>query len=144
MNQLLRVLLYTTLPALAVAAGYYYWMDYRSDYLGHFLGGYGGTLVGLMAILLAVPRPHFARFGVWLILPACLVAIGIGAIVEGSIFRIAKFDEVDFCNQSLGAVLAGLVTLILCGGKKPSETALALIVGLGVLSLVAGFYYAFR
>jgi len=38
-------------------------------------------------------------------------AIGLGAFFEASIFRIAIFDPIDFCNQSLGAAIAALAFL---------------------------------
>jgi hypothetical protein len=45
------------------------------------------------------------------IVPVCLACILLGVFTEATAFRIAKFDEVDFCNQSLGAVLAGIAAI---------------------------------
>jgi hypothetical protein len=109
-------------------------LGYRTDYAGHFVAGFGGTL-GLLALLLAVPRPvgRFEPLGV------ALFAILLGAGVEATLFRIAIFDPVDFCNQSLGAVLAAAAV-------QDRRASLATALGLGGLAgvfLVVGALLAF-
>lgn len=141
-GQLVAAAFYSIVPALLLALGFNYFLGHRSDYLGHFAAGYGGTLAGLVIVLAAMPAAWFRRFGVWTIVPACLVAIGIGAIAEATVFRIAKFDEIDFFNQSLGAVLAGLVMLNTIGDSKPRDAVLGITAIVGVVFLFVGYYYA--
>ena len=92
-------LLLTALPVLL-------FLGYRTDYLGHYLAGFGGTL-----LLLGLPplfgRKPSDRKTVWIV----LVAILIGFFIECTICNIAKFDPIDFGNQSLGACIAGLILL---------------------------------
>ena len=99
-------------------------LGYRSDYAGHFVAGFGGTL-GLLAFPLATLSPslRWEPFGV------ALVAILIGAAVEATLFRIAIFDPVDFCNQSLGAVLAA-------ASVQGRPASLIAAFGSGVLALL--------
>ena len=83
-----------------------------------------------------LPAPAFAKWSVLSNIPACLACILLGACAEATIFRIAKFDELDFCNQSLGAVLAVLVALAIVPTAKPAEFEfdLGLIVGIAFLA----------
>ena len=45
------------------------------------------------------------------VLAVCISCIALGALTEATVFRLAKFDEIDFCSQSLGAVLAGIAAI---------------------------------
>lgn len=128
---------------LLVAAAYQKWLGYRSDYLGHYLAGAGGTFALLAVVLSLLPRPALEKFAPWAILLATLLAIGLGVITESTIFRLAKFDEVDFFNQSLGAVLAGLGVL---AAYRPSRRwgVVGVCIIAGIFALISGFYYAFR
>jgi hypothetical protein len=107
---------------------------HRLDYPGHFLAGFGGTLLLLAALLSLAPRP-LGWAAVWV----ALVAIGIGAITESTIFRFAIFDPVDFCNQSLGAGLAALSVL----DRPASRGSAWLLAGLSGVLLIAGWQLAF-
>lgn len=109
-------------------------MGYRTDYLGHYLGGFGGMLF-LVGLLLAVSRRPLS----WDLVPATIVAIAIGAVTESTLFRLAIFDPVDFLNQSLGAALAAVGAW----GLTSSARALIGVASLAVLTLAAGFYFAF-
>jgi hypothetical protein len=111
-------LLLATLPALAIGALFELFLGHRHDYTGHFLAGYGGTLGAFMVWLRQLSGPAFGKWSVRGVVPVCVVCILLGMITEATIFRIAKFDEIDLCNQSLGAVLAALVGLAYAGPTK--------------------------
>ena len=109
-------------------------LGYRTDYAGHYLAGFGGTLA-LLAFPLASLSPRLR----WEPLGAAVIAILLGAVVEGVLFASAIFDPVDFFNQSLGAVLAAV-----CVQDRPASMVAA--VGSGILALVfltVGALYAF-
>ena len=129
-------------PALVVAVMYHLALGHRSDYLGHYAPGFGGTIIAMMITLAAFDR--VPRFVPWLILTACLAAIMFGVFLEATIFRIGRFDEVDFCNQSLGAVLAALVALRLSVSKSTSTVVLAQGIVVGLVFLAGGFWFAFN
>lgn len=133
----------TILPAIAAGAVYEYFLGHRHDYTGHFLAGYGGTLGALMVWLRLVPERRFGMLGLWSIVPICLACIGLGAIFESTIFRLAKFDEVDFCNQSLGAVIAAGAALCFADSQKPAAWLMDLGLVVGIVVLAAGGIYAF-
>jgi hypothetical protein len=99
-------------------------LGHRTDYAGHFLAGYGGTL-GLLAFPLARWRGVLR----WEPLATALVAIALGAALEATVFRLAIFDPVDFCNQSLGAVLAAAAV-------QDRTTSMRAALGAGVLAAV--------
>jgi hypothetical protein len=63
----------------------------------------------------------------------CVACILLGAVAEATAFRIAKFDEIDFCNQSIGAVLASMATLALVSQTKPPDK----ILDTGLISAIA-------
>ncbi|MCA9176090.1 MAG: hypothetical protein KDB14_16505 [Planctomycetales bacterium] len=101
------------LPAGLLTVAFEIWLGHRHDYAGHFAAGYGASLSALAFFLKQHTR---RRAGTWWLLPvACVLLIAAGAIAELTIFRLAKFDEVDFFNQSLGAVLACVVAVPLLG-----------------------------
>ena len=114
-------------------AAYLVLFDYRSDYAGHMLAGFGGTLavLGAALALRGVAKPS-------LVVLATLGAIGLGALIEATIFKIAIFDPVDFAHQSLGACLgaAGVID------RRGHGTGLAYVV-VGIVALGGGFHYAF-
>ncbi len=129
-------------PALVVSLMYYFLLGHRRDYLGHFAAGYGGTLSALTIAVAILPTGWYRRISVWIIFPIVIVCIGLGAVTEATVFRLAKFDEIDFCNQNLGAVLAGLAVLHLAGGKKIDDIAVWIGVAVGGCFLLLGFYFA--
>ena len=70
------------------------------------------TLAITMIVIAAMPNNRFGTFLSWAIVLANVLCILAGAILEATVFRLARFDEIDFYNQSLGAVLAGLVAMV--------------------------------
>ncbi len=109
-------------------------LGHRYDYVGHFLAGYGGTLLLLATLVVWRGAPVG-----WSAVGITLVSIAIGAAIEGSIFKIAIFDPVDFGNQSLGAALACACVM---ARPLPRRRALGLY-GLAAAFLLAGFVLAF-
>lgn len=137
-----RQLLSLAIPGLLVAIFFGAFLGHRSDYQGHFAAGLGGTL-GATALALAVlPDALYARWSGPAVLGVNLVCIGIGAVTESTLFRLARFDELDFCNQSLGAVVASL-SWMAAGERKPSPGMIAYGTLLALAGLMAGFHYAF-
>lgn len=127
-----------------VALAYLLALRHRTDYPGHLLAGYGATLgaVGLLALLLPA-RARGPAFAPVVVTATLLCAAG-GAVLEGSVFRIARFDPVDFYNQTLGAALAGLSLLVAApAGRVPPATA-AFGALVSVAATAAGFLLAFR
>lgn len=135
-------ILWTAGAALIIAFMYQLALGHRSDYLGHFAAGFGGTLIAMMFALAAFER--MPRSAPWLVLAACLAAIAFGAVLEATIFRIGRFDEVDFCNQSLGAVLAAMAALRLNAMRQLSTPVLAQGIAFGLIFLAGGFWFAFK
>jgi hypothetical protein len=84
----------------------------------------------------------FPTFAGPVVLGAWLTCIGRGAVMEATVFKLAKFDELDFCNQSIGAVVAALSSLA-AWEQKPGRLAQAVAAAAAVVFLVAGFRYAF-
>ena len=91
------------MAAALTGLAFYLFLGYRSDYLGHYLAGFGGGL-----LLLALPPMIRQRMSGPEILAVVLLAVSLGFGTEMTIFKIAKFDPVDFANQSAGACIAGL------------------------------------
>ncbi len=95
----------------------------------------------VMALVLEIPSERLNISREALLLVALVLCIAVGAVEEATTFRLAKFDEVDFFNQSLGAVLAGLSLL---RGEEERQPPFLALFALSILFLGAGFYYAFR
>ena len=135
-------LLITIVPAVAVGVVFEVLLGHRHDYTGHFLAGYGASLGLMMFTLRQLPAERFAAWSAGAIVLLTLVCILLGVGTELTIFRIGKFDEIDFCNQSLGAVLAGIAALVYCSAIQPSagEFDRGLIAGIAFLG--AGGVYA--
>jgi peptidoglycan biosynthesis protein MviN/MurJ (putative lipid II flippase) len=129
-------------PAIAVGALYELFLRHRHDYAGHFLAGYGATLMVFMIFLRQLKPAQFSQWSVWGIVPLCLGCIFLGAIAEGTVTAIAKFDEIDFCNQSLGAVLAALVALGYASPPRPLEADCDRGVIVAIAFLTAGGCFA--
>jgi hypothetical protein len=96
----------------------------------------------LMVWLRTVPENRYGLMSSWSIVPLCFACIGLGAIFEATIFRLAKFDEVDFCNQSLGAVFAAGAALLLVDHQKPPAQWMDVGLIVGIIFLGAGGVYA--
>jgi hypothetical protein len=135
-------LVVTILPAAAAAVVFECFLGHRHDYTGHYLAGYGGTLGAIMVWLRTVPENRYATLSNWSIVPLSFACIGLGAIFEATIFRLAKFDEVDFCNQSLGGVFAAGAALFLVDPRKPPVLLMDIGLIVGIVFLGAGGVYA--
>ncbi len=73
-----------------------------------------------------------------------LASVAAGLALEASVFRIAAFDPVDACNQSLGAALAGLSMLVVATPERPPPATIAVGALLSVATTAAGFLLAFH
>ena len=142
MRRNLWPILPTVLPAAFVGILYLSLFGYRGDYLGHFAAGFGATLATLAIAVVKIPDSLFSQRcagRVLLMTVACIVA---GAFAEATVFNIAKFDEVDFCNQSLGAILAGIGLLANIGDAKAAGDFFRAECYAGLIALLVGFYFA--
>jgi len=135
-------LLIAIAPAMAVGALFEAFLGHRHDYTGHYLAGYGATLGLLMFALRQLPASHYAAWSVGSIVLLTLVCILLGVGTELTIFRIAKFDEIDFCSQSFGAVLAGIVALAYASPTSPPVTEFDRGLFTGIAFLGIGGVYA--
>lgn len=138
------------IPPLLVLFLFEFFLGHRHDYSGHYLAGYGATFSAAMFGLRVTLGTPIQRLIPFLLVPFCLMCILGGVFTEATIFRLAKFDEVDFFNQSLGAVLAVLVIQIFIniGSQEFSArvTTLRLCDGgmiLGIIFLGIGGILAF-
>ncbi len=132
----------TIIPALAVGIMYEVFLGHRHDYTGHYAAGYGGTLGAMMVMFRVQSGEQFTRFGTWSVLLMCLACILLGTVAEATAFRIAKFDEIDFCNQSIRAVLAAVATIAFVGQTKPPDRLLDTGLITGIVFLGVGGCYA--
>lgn len=130
------------LPAVVASVGYQLFLGHRRDYLGHFAAGYGGTLALIAVALAMIPPGRYPKRAAWAVVPSTLLAIAAGTVTEATIFNIAKFDEVDYCNQNLGAVLAGLVGLHYVRAAKPPDADFRWALLAGVTFVLIGGYFA--
>ena len=71
-----------------------------------------------------------------------VLCIAAGGFAEATLYNIAKFDEVDFCNQSLGAALAGMGFQLNVGATKPDDSIFRSICYAGLIALHIGIYFA--
>lgn len=134
-----RLVSVSIIPAGCMLFLYECFLGHRQDYAGHFAAGYGATFV-ILIMWLSVRSASWKPQRKWLLLsPLCASAILVGAVAECTVFRIAEFDELDFCNQSIGAVLAAIVAGAFMGCAKPCTTSFraAMVVGIGFLSIGA-------
>ena len=122
------------IATVATGLAYLIFLGHRSDYLGHYMAGLGATL-GLLTLLLLIERDPLG----WKVVPIVLLAIGAGFVTEATIFRVSLFDPVDFCNQSLGACIAGCSML----GTRRSSSLIYFNGALAALLVAGGFFFAF-
>ena len=138
------ILSIAVIPVFAAGILYETFLGHRHDYTGHFAAGYGGTLGAMMVMFRIQSGEQFTRSTAWSVVLMCVACILLGAVAEATAFRIAKFDEIDFCNQSIGAVLASMATLALVGQTKPPDKVLdmELISGIAILGVGGCFAIA--
>ena len=138
-----RTLLLILFPALLLAILYILSLGHRSDYAGHYMAGFGGTLFWIMAgfhILRDKQEPMSTGSLVLVITLAC---IAFGTLLEATTFRLAKFDEVDYFNQNLGAILAGCSSIAALPETGVDSPVILPSMIIAMLFLAAGFVYAF-
>ncbi len=135
-------LVVSIVPTIVVSLLFYILLGHRRDYLGHYAAGYGGTLSAIAIVLAAIPAIRFEQIAPWTVLPCTVLCIAAGTVTEATVFRLAKFDEIDYCNQNLGAVLAGLVAMHLANSTKPSDVAFKCLIAVGAIFLLIGGYFA--
>jgi hypothetical protein len=140
--KLSTILVVSVLPTLLVSLLFYVLLGHRRDYLGHYAAGYGGTLCAAAVVFAAIPPRSFHRIAYATVVPCTILCIAAGAVAEATVFRLAKFDQIDFCNQNLGAILAGLAAIYLTRNAKPSDLALRCMIAIGVVFLLVGAYFA--
>ncbi len=138
-----RTLSIVAASGILTCSGFVLFLAHRTDYAGHYAAGFGGTLLALGWGIGMVPNAiSLPAFGRW-VFTITATAICLGALLESSVFKLAIFDPVDFCNQSIGAVVAGLAffagspPIPISGKQVQANTYLA------VVFLVLGFYWAF-
>jgi hypothetical protein len=132
-----RLLLLAILPAISGVVIFELFLGHRHDYSGHYVAGYGATFAAAMFGLRILDRSKFQQRATRMLIPFCFACIAGGAIAEATVFRLARFDEIDFCNQSIGAVLAtvcasGYIRLQKCADE---EYDYGLIAGIAFLGL---------
>lgn len=137
-----QAIVFACLPSMIICLIYYVLFSYRRDYLGHYAAGYGGTLCAIAAVYGAIPTKRFLGWAPSVLIVCVMLCIAGGTVTEATVFRLAKFDEVDYCNQNLGAVLAGLVGAGPLGRDKPDDVTLRGWVAVGSFFLVLGGYFA--
>lgn len=129
-------------PAVLAMVIFEVWLGQRHDYTGHFAAGYGATLAsGAFGRRVVTPERYRRISGsalIWL----CLGCILLGALTEATIFRLARFDAVDFCNQSLGAVLAAICLAPFAGPAPPAAGQLDAGLIAGIAFVGVGACYA--
>ncbi|MBI2479977.1 MAG: hypothetical protein HYV60_15505 [Planctomycetia bacterium] len=140
--QLKTTLVVSIVPIVLVSLLFYVLLGHRRDYLGHYAAGYGGTLSAIAIVLAGIPTAKFQQMGSLAVVPCTILCIAAGTVTEATVFRLAKFDEIDYCNQNLGAVLAGLATVYIAGNAKPSDVTLRCVIAIGAISLMIGAYFA--
>jgi ABC-type cobalamin transport system permease subunit len=131
------------LPAAAVGLLYLLLLGHRHDYLGHYAAGYGASYAALAVWLRSLPRARNGRLAQTVVLAGCALCIAAGAITEATIFRLARFDEIDFCNQSLGAVLAAAAALAFVREPRPADREFDVATIIGIVFLTIGGWFAF-
>jgi hypothetical protein len=134
------------LPAFILAFLYVIFLGHRGDYAGHYMAGFGGTLLAAVVSHVAMRRERGSAMSNGpLVLIVFVTCVAFGTALEATVFRLAKFDEIDFCNQNIGAAVASLLALAVLpesaadGGRSVIGPSLAV----ATVFLIAGFVYAF-
>lgn len=133
---------FAVMPAALVCVTYEVFLGHRHDYTGHFAAGYGGSLGAMMLGLRLLSPAHFPRWSTLSIGGASVGCILLGLLAEATAFRIAKFDEIDFFNQSIGAVLAGVVACRYAGSQKTVDRTFDAGLITGIIFLAVGACFA--
>ncbi len=124
------------LVGAALALGYLRAFPDRRDYLGHFLAAFGATLLLIQGLaFLGRPRRIWMQAAF-----AVLAGTAAGFLLEKTLFQTGRFDPVDFVNQSLGVLIAGLTV----DWDEPpgSRGMMSLYAIFGAAAAVGGFLVA--
>ena len=140
---LTRYVAFVLLPGLVLLAVWVGLFMYRPDYIGHTLAGYGGTLCALSMTAWFVCAKGDDKTAAMSFLLMALFCIALGAVAEATFFRLAIIDPIDFCLQSLGAVLAAISAILGQRWREASRRVVAVMFAQGALFLLLGTYYAF-
>jgi hypothetical protein len=138
----LRFLLIALVPVTVSGIVFELFLGHRHDYTGHFLAGYGASYAVASLWLKTRATTSFQLSANRSIVPICLACIFAGVITEATIFRIAKFDEIDFFSQSLGAVLALICALPFVEAERPTDFRFDQGLILGIVVVGIGAIYA--
>ncbi|MFO1063156.1 MAG: hypothetical protein U0892_04700 [Pirellulales bacterium] len=133
-----RFTLLCLIPGITATLTFELFLGHRHDYSGHFAAGYGASLVAGLLFLKNLPSTASQTSRRRWIVPLCVIFIGLGVLTEATIFRIACFDVVDFCNQSLGAVLAACLFPAYATKSNPNSSAFEAGIIIGAVFLGAG------
>jgi hypothetical protein len=137
-----RSLLIACLPAMLVIVIFELCLGHRHDYTGHYLAGYGASLAAAMLWLRTRAAADYQKTALRGIVSICLLCIAGGIVTEATIFRLAEFDEIDFCCQSLGAVLALTCATAFIPPKRPADSIFDHGLIIGIIALGIGAVYA--
>ena len=130
-------------PAFLLGVVFEVFLGHRHDYVGHFAAGYGATLLfGVLCQRIWFTEKDYPKRPLVWLLPTVLFCIFLGVITELTVFRIAKFDEIDFFNQSLGAVLAGMILLAGVQDRPKEAEHISMEIFVAVVFLGVGAVYA--
>ena len=140
---LTRYVAFLLLPGLVLIGVWVGLFMYRPDYIGHTLAGYGGTLCALALAALFVRSAGDEGTVAIVFLLMTLFCIVLGAVAEATVFRLAIFDPIDFCLQSLGAGLAAFGAILGQRWREASRRVVGVMFAQGGLFLLLGIYYAF-
>jgi len=122
----------------------------RVDLIGHFESGfaatYGGDLLGFLALSFYAP---FAAANVTAAIAGLtLVSILIGTFLEATFFNTGGFSSSDWFWQTLGAVAASVLVLLMLQDAsivaEMEAEVLFPIAAMIFVTLLQGFYYAGR
>lgn len=118
----------------------------RFDYAAHYLAGAGGTLIliAMGAIATVITRralPSLLVDGRVITAVCTLASIGLGIVAEFVVFAAPSADSLDIVHQSLGAVLVGIVFVLI--PYEPGAVLSAILHGavvslLGLVMVITG------
>lgn len=124
--------------AAGLLLGYRVALPDRFDYAGHFLAAFGAVLLTIEVLrLVGFPARPAVRA-----LAGVAAVISLGILAEATVFRTARFDPIDFCNQSLGALIGGLTIDGTGANDGWSRTVVVLVAGAAALG--GGFALTIR
>lgn len=121
-----------------LGAGGYFAGSGRFDYAAHYLAGAGGTLIliamgAVTSVITHRALPFLLLDGRVITAVCTLASIGLGIVAEFVVFAAPAADLLDIVHQSLGAVLVGIVFVLI--PDEPGSVLSAVLRG-AVISLL--------